>query len=62
LKNYLSDYLFFIICRELKKEVKLTEYTYFPHGFMNFDTNMMMPEVTVITEKIANDFENFINK
>jgi len=39
--------------------VKLSEYTYFPHGFMNFDTAMMMPEVTVITEEIAKDFNVF---
>jgi hypothetical protein len=36
----------------------MTEYTYFPHGFMNFDITMMMPEVSVITEQIAKDFDS----
>lgn len=44
---------------DLKIDAKMREYVYFPHGFMNFDTSMMMPEVNIITEQIAKDFETF---
>jgi len=44
----------------LKKDVKLFEFEYFPHGFLNYDIPMMMPEAGVTNATIIAEMNKFI--
>jgi len=41
---------------------KYVEFKYFPHGFLNFDTPILMPEVSKANEIIIEEMSNFINQ
>lgn len=45
---------------KLNKNVKLTELKYFPHGFLNYDYPLMMPEASVANEIMIEQMEEFI--
>ncbi len=47
---------------KLKKKVKMIEFKYFPHGFLNYDIKMMMPEAAVINEMVIKDMDKYITK
>jgi hormone-sensitive lipase len=47
---------------DLNKDVKYIELKYFPHGFLNYDFPLMMPEASVGSEIIMEEMEKFINK
>ena len=46
---------------ELKKEVKLIEFKYFPHGFLNYDVPNMMPEAKIGNDVIIKEMEKVIS-
>lgn len=46
---------------QLDKECKLYEFKYFPHGFLNYDVPMMMPEAKVGVELMMREIEKVIN-
>ena len=46
----------------MKKKVKMIEFKYFPHGFLNYDIKMMMPEAAVINEMVIKDMDKYITK
>ena len=41
-------------------DCELKEIKYFPHGFLNYDVPMMFPEASAVTQRIAEEMENFI--
>ena len=45
---------------KLNKDIKMIEFKYFPHGFLNYDIKMMMPEAAVINEMVIKEMEKFI--
>lgn len=45
---------------ELGRDVKLTEFKYFPHGFLNYDFPLLMPEVAEANNIIIEEMEKFI--
>jgi hypothetical protein len=47
---------------DLEKDVKLIELKYFPHGFLNYDFPLMMPEASVASDIIVKEMEKFISK
>ena len=59
LKNWCTFYNF--IFSDLKKDVKLIELKYFPHGFLNYDYPLMMPEASfandILIEEMKKIFE-----
>jgi hypothetical protein len=39
----------------------MIEFKYFPHGFLNYDFPLMMPEASVANEFIIEEIKKFIN-
>jgi hypothetical protein len=46
----------------LKKDAKIIELKYFPHGFLNYDVPMMMPETSVATDIIVEEMTKILYK
>jgi len=44
----------------LKKDVKLVELKFFPHGFLNYDFALLMPEASIATDIIVEEMEKVI--
>jgi hypothetical protein len=38
----------------------LIELKYFPHGFLNYDYNLLMPEAAIANKIIVEEMEKFI--
>jgi hypothetical protein len=45
----------------LKTDVKLVELKHFPHGFLNYDFPMMMPEAEEAGNFFVEEMEKYIN-
>ena len=41
-------------------DVKLYEFKYFPHGFLNYDMPNLIPEVSELYQYILNEMEDLI--
>lgn len=56
-----DDYVEFMNkCVKCNIDCKMEEYMFFPHGFLNYDVPMMFPEASAVTQRIAEEMENFI--
>ena len=56
-----DDYVEFMNrCVKCNIDCKMEEYMFFPHGFLNYDFPMMLPEASIIIEKIAKEMEKYI--
>ena len=56
-----DDYVEFMNrCVKCNIDCKMEEYMYFPHGYLNYDFPMMLPEASIIIEKIAQEMEKYI--
>jgi hypothetical protein len=44
----------------LKVDSKYIELKYFPHGFLNYDYPLMMPEASVATEMFVEEMKKFL--
>ena len=47
-------------CVKCNIDCKMEEYMYFPHGYLNYDFPMMLPDASIIIEKIAQEMEKYI--
>ena len=57
-----DDYVeFFHKCNMAGVDCQLIEFSYFPHGFLNYDYSFIMPQASKCTEMICEDIENYIN-
>lgn len=45
---------------DLGVDATMKEFKYFPHGYLNYDISMMMPEAAIANEFIMNEMEKFI--
>ena len=46
----------------LNKNISMTEFKYFPHGFLNYDIKLMMSEAAEINEIVMKEMNKFIKK
>ena len=53
--------LFYEKLVKLGKDVKYTEFKYFPHGYLNYDFPIMMQEVSKANDMIIQEMEKFIS-
>ena len=57
-----DDYVeFFHKCNKANVDCHLIEFSYFPHGFLNYDYSFIMPQASKCTEMICDDINNYIN-
>ncbi len=45
---------------KLNKDIKVIELKYFPHGFLNYDYSLLMPEAAIANKIMAEEIEKFL--